>query len=1169
MSGVLVPGKKRRLVRGMVPPEPPPAAAPEQEGDEDRLSELRRQKEECSQACAKITNELTLLEDAEKRSEIESIALSPDKKLFDLLVERVLDPSPDWRTKIDTLINIPNSLSGANILRGGSYFEALFQLMFAVGELPQFRGPKKFKDIDEYNKIKDNKYPQPTSFIHTKVVKNAGGSETGIADIVFELGVGKGGQTTDYECGKKPPEPLVTDNPHYFISVKGYRKEKSLAHGYDISNLFHQISIFPEIKNRNIIVCVRNKEAFLTKMARTQQEFLKNSISHVIGYDEVMDAFEAYRIRFFLSLPPSPSNEAIRNRATELFPRSDQPPKPMLSLYFHQELVVKAVVARIQSQSTNTEPHFMCIGVLPRGGKSFIAGGIIDDLRKKKGVEKPFNVLFLTSAVNETREQFQQDLIDKFAEFQSFDFVDPVKRTGGTRPNKFVFVSRQLAGKKMDVEEEAEESIVVTDIVKLLTEKMGGMPEFDVCFFDEAHIGINSATVRSNFSKAFAQFKMPILLMTATYSKPALVLKSDEDLFIWDLQDIKDMKTLPAIGYDAFLAKKPDVLLRYPGIGEETLTRRRTLGETEERLAIDYVNFPTPNFISLTFAPDTIKHLRDTGVGYDYTKAFQIRAGASSFLKDADHETWAGLLTHEEDARRIRQFLTPETEPDIEEAGFLQDKDRKYRALNQIFRIAKNTNSRPFADVPFSMLMFLPVGPATPPIGELCRIWASFMRRSPYWRDRFVFLTLSTYTNKKYKPESISPEEAVKRGICHREQFKTGLKDTIRNVERAALEENKGLVLLSGDVAKMGISLKCVDIVCLMSTNKDADDIIQKMYRALTGDPPQKKDGFIIDLNMTRIVTAMFDYAVEKAKRSPASEAPREDTTAIVSSVFELCNWGQDAFIEDEAALGKTFNDIYNDIKVRVIDDLSRRISLRKAEGVAKKQVELIAMNSDLNQEMMRVLKGTSGKKGKPKATELAARNEELLPPGASNAAAVPETEGEEPPEPAVTSKVDTGLTDEQIRKKMGDILVTFVNALVIRSSEKWDSGTTFAKLFAKYLEDKSSATGICDCSAETTCKTPHTNIYDTAFCELKPYATTSAGMYDDKIHAAIMKLVEGVFSTQSALTLEWDTYTDLLIRELVDRTPRGGARHQTTMKKHSDKVRHGRRTLRKRVGYY
>ena len=62
----------------------------------------------------------------------------------------------------------------------------------------------------------------------------------------------------------------------------------------------------------------------------------------------------------------------------------------------------------------------------------------------------------------------------------------------------------------------------------------------------------------------------------------------------------------------------------------------------------------------------------------------------------------------------------------------------------------------------------------------------------------------------------------------------------------------------------MGISLKCVDVVFMMSNKQDADDIIQKMYRALTDNPPNKKDGFIVDLDLKRIITAMFEYDLEK-----------------------------------------------------------------------------------------------------------------------------------------------------------------------------------------------------------------------------------------------------------------------------------------------------------------
>ena len=151
-------------------------------------------------------------------------------------------------------------------------------------------------------------------------------------------------------------------------------------------------------------------------------------------------------------------------------------------------------------------------------------------------------------------------------------------------------------------------------------------------------------------------------------------------------------------------------------------------------------------------------------------------------------------------------------------------------------------------------------------IGELCRVWASFMLESKYWRENFVFLTLSTFNNKKYKKDpKITIQLAVEKGLCHREDHPLDLKELIIEVEKEALRKGKGLVILSGDVAKMGISLKCVDVVFLMSNNKEADDIIQKMYRALT-ESTFKKNGYIIDMNYFRTITSVIEYQKEKMK---------------------------------------------------------------------------------------------------------------------------------------------------------------------------------------------------------------------------------------------------------------------------------------------------------------
>jgi hypothetical protein len=887
-------------------------------------------------------------------------------------------------------------------------------------------------------------------------------------------------------------------------------------------------------------------------------EFLKNSIDHVIGYDEVLEAFSTFRTNLFLRAGTSP--DAIATELSVLFPQSSTA-KPGLTLYFHQELVVKSALQRIQESPSLDRPYYLCVGVLPRGGKSYIAGGIMDAHRKGRD---SYTVLFLTSAVNETREQFKEDLIEKFAEFKDFKFIDLVNEK---KPKlgkfNFIFVSRQLSsleGAKKAVEGVEASLLAETSLLTRLQKTLGTL-SLDLCFFDEAHIGIRSEKVKEQFQKAFEKFKLPIILMSATYKNPAKVLESPHDLFVWDLQDIKDMKDLPTLGLPAFLAKDPDVLQRYP-MARTLLEQRSMLGQSDAQIAAPYLQFPMPNFISLTFAPETLKTLTETGGGYDYMKAFQIKPG-SPLLRDATKSSeWGSLLVNREDALRIRQFLTPEEESDD---TFLTRANRKYRALNQIFTIAQKTGSRPLMGKPFSMLMFLPFGEGLP-IGELARIWGSFLLESRYWRENFVCLTLSSYAAHVPDP-SMTVQKAVERGLCHREDFKGSLKTVIGQVEQAALRAGKGLVLLSGDVAKMGISLKCVDIVCLMSNTTDPDDIIQKMYRALTDDPPTKKHGFIIDLNLKRIVSAMFSYDMEKARRTVSGKTltPKER----IDQLMELCNWGQDAFIQD--ASGKSFDDVMNDIRTKVFANLEAEVQLEYGSGtLVEKQFKIIEDNPDLFTAVKATLQFTTGKRAATAAKETLLEQGAEIPdataePTGSNAGL-----GAELPEPKSSPTVEP-LTLQQIKTKIVDIMKTFVNALVIKSDQSW-SGMTFESLMTKYTADKASATRVCECADTQECKSTFSNLYDTAFCELRGYAMIATkkeeAVYSPETHDRIMMLMDTIFAQSGSLAPDWTAYIDGLIQDITKRPvvrgpPAGGERRKTERKKHSGIHNNGRTTRR------
>jgi hypothetical protein len=410
-----------------------------------------------------------------------------------------------------------------------------------------------------------------------------------------------------------------------------------------------------------------------------------------------------------------------------------------------------------------------------------------------------------------------------------------------------------------------------------------------------------------------------------------------------------------------------------------------------------------------------------------------INQNKALLSNNSEMNNWHSLLVNKEHALNLREFMTPQDEKRPDGKGILTGTNRKYRALNQIFSIAQAHGGRPMQSKPFSILMFMPFGEGMR-IGELCRIWASFMYQSAYWRENFVFLTLSIYANHLKTPD-ITIKSAVEKGICHREDFDGDLKKIIIDIEREALKQGKGLVILSGDVAKMGISLPCVDVVFLMTNNPEADDIIQKMYRALTDNPPYKKDGFIVDLDVKRVIKAMFDYDMEKDKMRVTTKTT-PSTEERLMKTFELCNWGQDAYTEDNP--DKSFNDIMEDIKKKVISDLQVKIQSEygeKSRELDRKQVYIIRSDANLISKVNETLQNTAMTNDQRKKAEILAKRGESVPLPPSLAKEPDETLGVTEPLKPTAAQLKL-LSPADINKKIMDILKTFINTIVIKSVE-------------------------------------------------------------------------------------------------------------------------------------
>jgi len=97
----------------------------------------------------------------------------------------------------------------------------------------------------------------------------------------------------------------------------------------------------------------------------------------------------------------------------------------------------------------------------------------------------------------------------------------------------------------------------------------------------------------------------------------------------------------------------------------------------------------------------------------------------------------------------------------------------------------------------------------------------------------------------------------------HIEDKINDIKKMITSFERKYKREKKlGLIILSGNMLTLGISLPKCHYVFMLNNINNIDKITQSIYRCLT-ENEGKKFGFVIDLNINRIIEAMLTYTSE------------------------------------------------------------------------------------------------------------------------------------------------------------------------------------------------------------------------------------------------------------------------------------------------------------------
>ena len=261
----------------------------------------------------------------------------------------------------------------------------------------------------------------------------------------------------------------------------------------------------------------------------------------------------------------------------------------------------------------------------------------------------------------------------------------------------------------------------------------------------------------------------------------------------------------------------------YWDIEDEQLCKKRDIYKLKEKHNIEniniedlrvYDNMPNLHLITNMFDQKRYQELKknldkDNKFGFCFDTLFALTKTKTRFLYEEQVITF------------LRYISSSNIEVDGKETIFFRIK-----------RIATEQDTR----LPFTQIWFLPPNN----INETSLCLKALMKEDPILK-RYYVMNINRKCNEiKNVKDDIE-------------------KSYIESIERG----NKGLILLAGNMLNLGITIKSCDMVILLNNSLSSDKVMQQMYRCMTEDD-NKKIGFVVDLNISRVLNTCINYTIYK-----------------------------------------------------------------------------------------------------------------------------------------------------------------------------------------------------------------------------------------------------------------------------------------------------------------
>ena len=335
--------------------------------------------------------------------------------------------------------------------------------------------------------------------------------------------------------------------------------------------------------------------------------------------------------------------------------------------------------------------------------------------------------------------------------------------------------------------------------------------KLDIIGFDENHFS-GTTDLSKDILTSYSTKNTVKIYLTATYNKP---LKEwnilPECQMFWDIEDEQFCKSilLNNANLDKLKEKYGDEYIN------KTINYYTNLGLSINDIFKCYEKMPDLHLITNMFDSQRYKIIKEklnneNKMGFCFDTLFGLNKNKTKF-------------SFENEVKTILRYIS----------GSHKEEDGEKTILTRINNICSEKETR----LPFTQIWFLP----SDNINEISSCLKSLMEQD---------LIL-----KKYDV------------LCINRKNKD-IKDEINKKEIIAKKTGKqGLILLAGTMLTLGITLNLCDLVILMNNALSSDKVLQQMYRCMT-EGENKKIGFVVDLNISRVLNTCINYTIYKNEKS-------------------------------------------------------------------------------------------------------------------------------------------------------------------------------------------------------------------------------------------------------------------------------------------------------------